>query len=91
MASDDSSNEGYHRVDLPDTSNEKIRCQPVLDSRCFLHISPDKSLFHDYESIDGGQVLIGNYNAYQIVGMGFVKIRMYNGTTKILEHIRRVP
>ncbi|KAH9681573.1 Integrase catalytic domain-containing protein [Citrus sinensis] len=40
---------------------------------------------------DGGRVLMGNHNACKIVGIRSVKIRMYDGMTRTLEHVRHVP
>ncbi|KAH9743388.1 hypothetical protein KPL70_003281 [Citrus sinensis] len=39
---------------------------------------------------DGGRVLMGNHNACKIVGIGSVKIRMYDEMTRTLEHVRHV-
>lgn len=72
-------------------SNRKIEGQWVLDFGCSFHMSPDKTFFHEYETIDKGRVLMGNHNACKIVGIGSVKIRMYDGTTRTLEHVRHVP
>ena len=91
VPSNESSDGGYQSADLPVGSNGKIESQWVLDSSCSFHISPDKTLFHEYETIDGGRVLMGNHNACKIVGISFVKIRMYDGNTRTLEHVRHVP
>ena len=91
VASNESSDGGYQSTDLPVASNGKIESQRVLNSSCSFHMSPDKTLFHEYKIIDGGRVLMGNHNACKIVGIGFVKIRMYDGTTRALEHVRHVP
>lgn len=34
---------------------------------------------------------MGNHNACKIDGIGFIKIRMYDGTTQTLKHVRHVP
>ena len=34
---------------------------------------------------------MGNYNACTIVGIGYVKIKMYDETTRTLEHVKHVP
>ncbi|KAH9801638.1 hypothetical protein KPL71_001098 [Citrus sinensis] len=91
VASDESSDGGYQSADLLVASNGKIEGQWVLDTGCSFHMSPDKTLFHEYETIDGGRVLMGNHNACKIVGISSVKIRMYDGMTRTLEHVRHVP
>ncbi|KAH9781781.1 hypothetical protein KPL71_008610 [Citrus sinensis] len=91
VASDESSNGGYQSADLLVASNGKIKGQWVLDSGCSFHMSPDKTVFHEYKTIDRGRVLMAKHNACKIVGIGSVKIRMYNGMTRTLEHVRHVP
>ncbi|KAH9670481.1 hypothetical protein KPL70_017006 [Citrus sinensis] len=65
-------------------------------------VASDESSDGDYQSAnllvisnrkieDKGRVLMGNHNACKIVGIGSVKIRMYDGTTRTLEHVRHVP
>ena len=62
MASDDSSDDGYHCVDLLVASSSNIRGQCVLDSGCSFHLCPDNILFYEYESVDGGRFFMGNNN-----------------------------
>lgn len=87
----DSSNKGYHNVDLLVVLIEKIQGQWVLDSGCSLHMSHDKRFFHDDKSNDSGRVLIANHNTCNIVGISSVKIRMHDGIIRTLKHVRHVP
>ncbi|KAH9779242.1 hypothetical protein KPL71_007654 [Citrus sinensis] len=89
--SDDSSDDGYHSADLLVASNNNIKGHWVLDSGCSFHLCHDKSLFHTYESVDGGRVLMGNNNVCKIVGMGSVKIDMFDRTVKTLCDVRHAP
>lgn len=60
----------------------------MLDSGCTFHICPNRSLYHEYKSIDGGSVLMGNNNGCKIVGIGYVKKKMYDGVIKTLHGVR---
>ncbi|KAH9697399.1 hypothetical protein KPL71_023589 [Citrus sinensis] len=91
VASEDSSDDGYHSADLLVASNSNIKGQWVLDSGCSFHLCPDKSLFHTYKSVDGGRVLMGNNNVCKIVGMGSVKIEMFDGSVQTLSDVRHAP
>ena len=62
MASDDSSDDEYHSVDLLVASSSNIRAQWVLDSGCSFHFCPDKILFYEDESVDSGRFFMGNNN-----------------------------
>ena len=79
---DESSDDGYQSADLLIASNASTEGQRVLDSGCSFHMCPYKSLFHEYESIDGGRVLMGNNNACKIIGIEFVRIRMFDGVIR---------
>lgn len=48
MASDDSSNDGYHSTDMLIASKGILKGQWVLDSGCSFHVCPNKSLFYEY-------------------------------------------
>ncbi|KAH9647598.1 Endoglucanase 8 [Citrus sinensis] len=87
VASDDASN-GYHSVDLLVTSNSNTKGQWVIDSGCSFHLCPDKTLFYNYEVVDGGRVLMGNNNMCKIVGIRSVKIKMFDGTVRALHEVK---
>ena len=48
-------------------------------------------MFTSYETINGRFVFIGNNESFQTVGIGNVKIKMYDGTVKTLSNVRHVP
>ncbi|KAK9185556.1 hypothetical protein WN943_025912 [Citrus x changshan-huyou] len=78
-------------ADLLVASNSNIKGQWVLDSGCSFHLCPDKSLFHTYKPVDGGRVLMGNNNVCKIVGVGSVKIEMFDGSVQTLSDVRHAP
>ncbi|KAL5565221.1 hypothetical protein UlMin_028385 [Ulmus minor] len=63
----------------------------ILDSGCTFHMCPTKDWFKEYKEIDGGKVLMGNKIACQIVGIGNISIRMFDGLMKILSRVRHAP
>ena len=63
----------------------------ILDSGCSFHMSPNKEWYLDLEKIESGTVLLGNNKAYKILGIGSVKIRMFDGHDRILKNVRYVP
>ncbi|KAH9659867.1 hypothetical protein KPL70_024018 [Citrus sinensis] len=90
VASDDGS-DGYQSADLLVASNINTKGQWVIDSGCSFHLCPDKILFYKYEAVDGGRVLMGNNNVCNIVGVGSVKIKMFDGTIRSLHDMRHAP
>jgi hypothetical protein len=54
-------------------------------------MSPKKDCFINYESVNGGSLLMENGVTCKIVGIGAVKIRMHDGIVRTLKNIRHVP
>jgi hypothetical protein len=47
--------------------------------------------FITYQSIDDGLVYMGNDISSKVVGIGSIRIRMFDGTVKILADVSHVP
>jgi len=63
----------------------------ILDSGCTFHMCANKHWFDTYEKKDGGEVLMGNNVACKIIGIGTVKIKMYDGIIRTFGNVRHVP
>ena len=59
----------------------------ILDSGCSYHMCPNRDWFITYREINGGSVLMGNNVACKTVGIGTVKIKMYNGIVRTLAEV----
>jgi transposase InsO family protein len=62
----------------------------VLDSACSFHLCPNQDWFASYKNTDG-TVLMGNDMACKIVGIGTIKVKMYDGIVRTLTEVRHVP
>jgi hypothetical protein len=63
----------------------------ILDSGASHHIFPHRSWFTSYQVINGGVVLMGNNNPCKTIGVGSVKIKMFDGIIRTLTDVRHVP
>ena len=72
-------------------STQEYKQEWILDSGCTFHVCPRKDWFKEYKQIDGGKVLMGSNIAYQIVGIGNISIKIFDGPVKILSGVRHVP
>lgn len=63
----------------------------ILDSGCSYHMCPNKDWFHTYEQVDGGVVLMGNNAPCKTIGIGSIRIKMYDGIVRTLTQVRHVP
>ena len=52
---------------------------------------PNREWFSTYCSVEGGVVRMGNDSSSKVIGIGAVKIRMHNGTSRTLSDVRYVP
>lgn len=47
--------------------------------------------FVTYKALDRGKVLLGNNKARKIVGVGTIKIKIFDGTMRMLTNVRHIP
>ncbi|KAE8654353.1 L-type lectin-domain containing receptor kinase IX.1 [Hibiscus syriacus] len=63
----------------------------ILDSRCSYHITPNREWFSIYRSVNSGSVYLGDDRSCNIVGIGDVIIKMYDGSIRTLSGVRHIP
>jgi hypothetical protein len=64
-----------HKADAFCTSSKHEDDSWILDSACFYHIFYVKKFFHLFLS-SNGSIFMGNDQAYEIEGVGFVRIHV---------------
>ena len=62
----------------------------VLDSACSYHMTLRRDWFTTYRSISG-EVLMGNNMTCKVLGIGIVRIKMYDCIVRILSNVCHVP
>ena len=65
--------------------------QWLLYSGASNHMCLHRHSFITYQSIDDGVVYMGNDISSKVVGIGSIRIRMFDGTVKILADVSHVP
>ncbi|KAE8735061.1 hypothetical protein F3Y22_tig00000477pilonHSYRG00233 [Hibiscus syriacus] len=63
----------------------------ILDSGCSYHITPNREWFSTYILVKSGSVYLGDYRCCNIVGIGDVRIKMYDGSIRTLCGVRHIP
>ena len=56
----------------------------ILDSGCSYHMTPKKDWFGTYKPYNGGMVQMGNDATCSVIGIGTVKIKMFDGVGEFL-------
>ncbi|KAE8656252.1 Retrovirus-related Pol polyprotein from transposon TNT 1-94 [Hibiscus syriacus] len=62
----------------------------LIDSGATYHMTSRREWFHHYELVSGGSVYSCNDYALEIVGVGTIKLKMYDGTIKVVRDVRHV-
>ncbi|KAG8497152.1 hypothetical protein CXB51_008362 [Gossypium anomalum] len=73
------------------SDNSKLTSEWILDSGCSFHMCPNREWLSKYSSVEGGVMRIGNDSSSKVIGIGTVKIKIHNGTIRILSDVRYVP
>ena len=72
-------------------SSEHLTDSWILDSGCSYHMTPNKDWFHTYRLVNTGSVLMGNDASCKVVGIGSIKIKMFDGVVRTLCDVRHIP
>lgn len=72
-------------------SDFEIGDEWIMDSGYTFHMTPNKQFFIELEEFDGGKVVMGNNHQCDIKGIGSVKLKLHDGSFKILSYVRFVP
>uniref|UniRef100_A0A2N9IN85 Integrase catalytic domain-containing protein n=1 Tax=Fagus sylvatica TaxID=28930 RepID=A0A2N9IN85_FAGSY len=54
-------------------------------------MTPRRDWFTTYQPINGGLVYMGNNTTYKVVGIGTVRIKMYDGIVRTMTDVRHMP
>ncbi|KAG8489761.1 hypothetical protein CXB51_017983 [Gossypium anomalum] len=88
-----SNREDYSNGELLVTSvnDSKVSKEWILDSGCTFHMSPNRDWFTTYEIVSEGVVLMGNNASCKIIGIGTIKVKIFDGVVRTLSDVRHVP
>ena len=63
----------------------------IMDSTCSYHMMPNKDWFDTYRLVNSSFVLMGNDASCMVVGIGNIKVTMFDGVIRMLCDVRHVP
>ncbi|KAH9769644.1 hypothetical protein KPL71_012096 [Citrus sinensis] len=91
IASEFEESDGYDLAGVLIATDAQTKGNWVLDSGCSFHMCPNKNLFTNYETCDGGIVVIGNDSSCRVVGRGLIRLKMFDGIIRELRDFKHVP
>ena len=62
----------------------------IVDSNCSFHMCPERKYFDTYRACDA-TVMMGNGSASRVVGIGTMKMKMFDGVVRTFANVRHVP
>ncbi|KAE8675254.1 hypothetical protein F3Y22_tig00111689pilonHSYRG00088 [Hibiscus syriacus] len=62
----------------------------LIDSGATYHMTSRREWFHHYEPVSGESVYSCNDHALEIICVGTIKLKMYDGTIKVVRDVRHV-
>ncbi|KAE8692398.1 hypothetical protein F3Y22_tig00110839pilonHSYRG00037 [Hibiscus syriacus] len=83
--------DGYDSAEALVITESESSKEWILDSGCSFHMCPHKDWFETLQLVSGGTVLLGDNKACRVVGSGTIRIRMFDGAERILQHVRYIP
>jgi hypothetical protein len=84
-------NSGMNDQVLSVSTNLQYQEECQLDSGASHHMCSHRNWFISYQYVDEGVVFMGNGIPYKIVGVGSIRIRMFDGIVRELTNVRYVP
>ena len=89
VASEEMDDDCYDSAGVLLATGTQTNGKGVLDSRCNYHVCPDKNLFFSvYMFFNGGEVMIGNNSLCKLIGLGTIRLKMFDG---VINEVRHVP
>lgn len=72
--------DGYESAKLLNIFDTNPKKEWIMDYGCSFH-----------RELDDGQVMLGNNQTCKVLGIGTIRLRMFNGSEKLLQNVRYVP
>lgn len=76
---------------LATNTEQRGKNEWILDSGCTYHMCPHRDFFSNYETVNGGNVLMGNNASCKVVGKGTIRIKTHDGVIRTLTGVRHIP
>ncbi|KAK8918612.1 hypothetical protein KSP39_PZI021035 [Platanthera zijinensis] len=63
----------------------------IMDIGCSYHMCPNIEWFSNFRQCESGRVFMGNDSECEVLGVGNIRIKMFDGVVRILTNVRYVP
>ena len=81
----------FNSLHVMNVSEEEFDKNWILDTGCTFHMCPDRSWFYNYRETEPRKVYMGDNNSQNVIGVGDIAIRIYDGAVTQLRNVRYVP
>ena len=73
------------------TSSDNLTDSWIMDSACSYHMTPNRDWYDTYRLVNSDYVLMGNDPSCKVVGIGNIRVKIFDGVIRMLCDIRPVP
>ena len=73
------------------SSTDDLNNSWLLDSACSFYVTPYRSWFDIYRLVNCSYVQMGNDASCKVIGIGTIKIKMFDNVVRTLGEVRHVP
>uniref|UniRef100_A0A2N9HFB8 CCHC-type domain-containing protein n=1 Tax=Fagus sylvatica TaxID=28930 RepID=A0A2N9HFB8_FAGSY len=73
------------------SSTDDLNNSWLLDSACSFHVTPHRSWFDTYRLVNCSFVRMDNDASCKVIGIGTIKIKMFDNVVRTLGEVRHVP
>lgn len=63
----------------------------IIDTGVIFHVCPERDWFSNFKNLDTGVALMGNDHLCHILGIGTIRIKIFDGIVRELKDVRYVP
>jgi len=81
----------YESSYVPMVSNNIDDCEWIMDFGFSFYMTPNCLWFQEFTQLEGSSILLGDNQAYKIIGVGTIKFHLHDGIDRVLEKLRFVP
>ena len=73
------------------SSQDHLKDSWIMDLACSYYMTPNKDWFDSYRLVNSGSILMGNDTSCRVVGIGNIRVKMFDGVIRTLCDVRHVP
>ncbi|KAH9763991.1 Integrase catalytic domain-containing protein [Citrus sinensis] len=80
----------HHSLSITPAAYVASSSEWILDTRATYHLCPIKEWFTNFRNLESGAVVMGNDQPYRTMGIGTIRLKIFDGMVRELKEVRFV-